>query len=775
MFNRLYPARSALAVAVAAALGATSATAQMLEEVVVTAQKREQNLQDVPVAVTAFSGAMLEQSGVRDMFELQNNAPGLQVDQSQSAGSSNFGIRGIFTSAQNFGLESSVGLYVDGIYRGRQSSMVNNLVDVASVEVLRGPQGTLFGRNTPAGAVSVFSVEPDHEGSGFFQVGAGNYGLVNASGAKSFSAIDDVLAFRLTGFLEQRDGYVNDVHAGDDVGNDRDRWGVRGQMLFTPSDALEVRVIADISEVDETCCIAGTYKNNLVATDLPPGTPPKTGSDQTLVDLGGTLIDEDDFYDYTSALSFLPSSESTDEGISVQIDWVPNELEYTSITSYRRFETNDYIDADFSDLDVLQRDDQLEQTQFSQEFRVNYVGDRLNFVTGLYYFRSELEGSSQLYVGEDTTPFVGAFGEAFPAGTGSLNISEQEHDSFAIFGQFDYSFTDALVLTAGMRWTKEEKQLKNTFTQDASDALDFSSPGWGFWLFPPLAPRDDVDTSLDDDRPTGTIKLSWFATESTMFYASYGTGYKSGGTNTDRIEASLPILFDAETSESAELGMKAEFPDQGLRLNVALHKTEVDDLQTIAFVGNGFALLNAGKADTYGAEVEATWQATDTLSFNLGYAYNKADFEDFDNGVCWTATPWHTDQPDPGDNGDGSCDRNGGRVAGNPENFLTLSANKDFNISSDMDLFLYGEYIYTGDTMTDTNNDPLKYQDAYSLVNLRAGLRYHPWDAELVAWGRNVFDEEYLATIYDMVIQDGKLGAYYREPSTFGVTLRKHF
>jgi len=236
-------------------------TAQaLLEEVVVTAQKREQNLQDVPVAVSAFSGEMLKQSGVKDMFQLSANAPSLIVQADQTSTSSTFGIRGIFTSSQNFGLESSVGLYVDGVYRARQGSMINNLLDVAGVEVLRGPQGTLFGRNTPAGAVTITSVGPDHEGTGFLEAGVGKYDLLSLSGAKSITLIDQVLAVRATGFAMERDGFIDIVGREknkDDAINNRDRWGGRLQALYTPDEQLSVLVNADYSEVNELCCGAG--------------------------------------------------------------------------------------------------------------------------------------------------------------------------------------------------------------------------------------------------------------------------------------------------------------------------------------------------------------------------------------------------------------------------------------------------------------------------------------------------------------------------------------
>ena len=368
---------------------------------------------------------------------------------------------------------------------------------------------------------------------------------------------------------------------------------------------------------------------------------------------------------------------------------------------------------------------------------------------------------------------------AFPAGTGSVNVAEQEHQSYAVFGQVDYNLSDALVLTAGLRWTKEDKDLVNIFTEDASPcdplACGEFAPGWGFWFFAPLAPRDDVDEDIDDDQITGTLKLSWFFNDRTLFYASYGTGYKSGGVNVDRVDESLNVVFDAETSESFEVGMKADFPEQALRLNVALHRTDTDDLQTISFQGTGFALNNAGVAETYGAEVELYWYPTDSLDITLGYAYNHGEYAEFEEGDCWIGTPWHTGEPDPGLREDGFCDRSGGDISSNPENAFVLTANQRLTFTSTLSGYLYGEYSYTDSRMTDVNNDPEKEDDAYDLVNLRAGLIHEPWDAELIVWGRNLLDEEYVTTIADKVVQDGSFVAYPTPSTTWGVTVRKNF
>jgi outer membrane receptor protein involved in Fe transport len=751
----------------------------VLEEVVVTAQKREQNLQDVPVAVTAFTGEMLRETGVRDMFELSSIAPSLSVEQVQTSTATSFGIRGVFTSSQNFGLESSVGLYVDGVYRARQGSMINNMVDVASVEVLRGPQGTLFGRNTPAGAVVINSVKPDFEGTGFLEAGAGEYNLVDVSGAKSFTVIDDVLAVRFTGFNMDRDGYVDVVGNNiqeEDSFNDRNRWGLRFQTLYTPNNDLTLHLIADHSEVNEVCCAVGNWQTNFYAQNPPP--PQKPGTDLTVQDdLGGTVLSGKDFYDYKVSASLKPKSENKDEGVSLQADWQTDYFLVTSISAYRKHDSYDSVDADFYDVDALIRTNDLKQDQFSQELRISDNMDKLNYVAGLYYYYQKLDTESDTIVGEDLAPIASALvgfnipPAFFPAGSSALNVADQKHNSYAVFGQVDYHFTEQFILTAGLRWTSENKDMQNTFTESPTPAPP------GFALFPPLAPRTNVDENFDESKVTGTLKLSWFMNELTMFYASYGTGYKAGGVNTDRIAESLDTVFDPETAESYELGMKAEFPDQALRVNVALHKTDTDDLQTISFQGTGFALDNAGTAETYGGEMDVLWLPTDNTTVTLGYAYNHAEYADFQNGPCWTGTPWQTGEPDPASNGNDpeTCDRSGGMVSGNPENVVALTANQQFRVTESIGAFVHGEYIWTDERMTDVNNDPEKLDGSYDVVNLRAGVLFERYDTTLTFWGRNVFDAESTSTIADAVAQDGRFIAYYKEPSTWGISLRKDF
>jgi outer membrane receptor protein involved in Fe transport len=808
----------------------------MLEEIVVTAQKREQNLQDVPVAVTAYTGDMLQNSGITDLRDLAAIAPTLRSNQSQNSTTASFGIRGIGTSSQNFGLESSVGIYVDGVYRSRQSSVINDLADIESVEILRGPQGTLFGKNTPSGALVVRTVKPSHDRNAHFEVTAGDYGLVNLKAASSFSLSEDKAALRLSLFSGTRDGTVSELTAGNDVINDRDRFGARAQLLLTPSDKLEVRIIADYAEIDEICCAALPRLNNFSdmagtksGTDAFIAAPPAFGG------LGLPVITSAQFGERIMAINALPRSTNEDSGLSLEINYDFENSTLTSISSLRNFDSTDLIDADFGAGDLLFDQNLSDQSSFAQEFRLDGTfGKGGNYTVGVYYFEQDLNNLSTLTLRPDTDAFFGldpllgglraaidgfsvATGGAypltaasFPDGAFATDDMQQQHESVAVFGQFDFELSDVLTLTAGLRYTDESKEMIYNYTNNqlgpppdfnailqtlgalqlgllnpadpADAAIIFGAfgptyvPGWGLYTLPSLAPQAGGTEVLEDDQVTGTVKLSWFASDDVMFYASWGTGYKAGGTNTDRIDPSFDQVFGAETSEAIEIGMKSEFPNQNIRLNVAIYDTQVEDLQTIAFVGSAFFLANAGNADTQGLELEMLWVPTHNLNVNFSYVYNKADLEDFPNGPCWVATPWQTGTPDPGTTpGQAGCDRSGGRVSSNPEHIMYLGARQEFQVGSSTRLFISAEGTRISDTITDGNNDPLKLRDDFNRFNARVGLIFENIDAELSLWGKNITDEQFYETVFDVPVQDGKLNAYVHDPATWGITFRKNF
>lgn len=837
----------------------------LIEEIIVTATKIERNMQDIPVAVTAITGQNIQDAGIKDMFDLQTNAPGLIMGQSQTTTTSNFSIRGIGTSSNNFGLESSVGLYVDGVYRSRQNSMINELVDIEAVEILRGPQGTLFGKNTPQGAINMRTVAPStEEANAFVELSGGDYGLVRLAAASNFT-LSDSTAMRATVFSSQRDGYVSDLTGGSDVLNDRDRFGARLQLAYSNDNNFDMRIIAEYSEIDEACCAAVSRVDSIFAngyTDplsgVPGGLVP--GTDFLMFGIGGTIysanpydaatiglitavaqslglpgngtiIGSTPFDEYLVAYNSLPHSTSEDSGLSVELNWdLANDMTVTSITGYRAFDSTDTIDADFTDVPLLNRAQQAQQSSITQELRLSgAIGDRGSFVTGVYYFDQDLDNQKQT----NGEPFLGTYvnlaepdlvalvngvnavsaasggalpmaATAFPVNSFADDDMRQQHQSWAVFGQADFPMGEDWLLTVGARYTEEDKDMVGTFVQAAQgpapdlDAIETHlfyaltgnplfnpavlaptwQPGWGTYLFAPLAPRSDLNETLKDDQVSGTIKLTWFANDSTMFYASYGEGFKSGGTNTDRIDASFNPIFGPETSETIELGMKADFPDQNVRVNLAVYDTQVDGLQANSWTGTGFNLQNAGSADTSGWELETWWVPTETLAFQAYWVRSDAKFESFVNGTCWDAYVFHTGMPDPNSGGDvdaEQCPRTGGRLGYNPEDVFYFSFTKDFRVTDSATAYVRGEYSYYSEILTDGDLDPFTLLDSLSLINARLGVRWDDIGSELVFWGRNLSDERYYAGSFDAPIQPGRMNSYPAEPRTWGVTFRKDF
>ena len=782
---------------------ATPKQSQMiLEEVLVVAQRRTQNLQQVPVSVKAFSAKDLQIFGVKDVFDLSTIAPGLEVRQGGSANTTKFRIRSAGTDANNFGLESAVGLYVDDVYRARQGSMVNNLVDLASIEVLRGPQGTLFGRNTLVGAVLMNTVAPGYDGpNGFAEMTAGNYDLLNFSGATSITAIKDILAFRLTGFSGQRDGYVDDVKLGNNRIYDRNRWGARVQALYSPGDFISVRVIADYSAIDEVCCAALVVQDNLRPVALPADAIAYAGSDEVVRALGGTVFTGDQFYDYKTGQSFLPLAENEDGGVSVIVKWDLEAFLLTSITGYRSFESHDNADVDASDLDLLNTAAKANQSAWSQELRISGESQMSSYVAGLYYFSQDLNNYSTVEVGEHINDlfshsfvyFAGTNGQfplgeipsfplpslpLFPPNSGAKNAMQQDHEAYAIFGQADYHLTDSVMFTSGLRYTHEDKKLFGVFTQGSAPEFtdNVIAPPYVLDQFYALAPQAPIDESLSDGEVTGTVKLTWFRDDTAMLYASYATGYKSGGTNTDRINPALDYVFDPETSAAFEIGMKSDFPDQALRLNLALHMTDYRDSQINTLGPDGWALQNAGKIDTWGGELELTWLPTDSLTVTGAYTRTEGTIKEWENDACWIAAQFHTGQPDRGDSTVGknatACDRSGDDLAFNPDFFL-LTANQIFDVSEGTNGFVLLEYSRVGQA-TISSQDPFLQAPSYELLNLTLGFELEKYDSTIMLWGRNVLDEKSRMVGYDPIGAEGRVVATPREPATYGITLRKN-
>lgn len=492
----LHPRPSLLAAAITMAATAGSAIAQNtteLEEVVVYAQKREQSILEVPVSVSSYSAESLDQAKVRDINDLTQIAPSLSIDNSTGASDTSIYIRGMGTSGNNAGFEQSVGIFIDGVYRGRPGSAMSDYVDIEGIEVLKGPQGTLFGRNTSAGVVSVRTAQPSHEAAGAMEVSIGNYGYKQVRATTTGSLVEDKLAGRLSGSWHERDGFMDNPFTGEES-QDRDRYSLRGQLLWDVNDDATLRLIADKSHSDESCCAA---------------TPLLYGPAQGAID----LVDGPEFsrlpaspYPYSglpnSSLrdvfdrkftSNVPYKDKVDDwGISAELNWDLGDTALTIIASTRNYENFQQLDADHSSADLLTRVQTFDNDETSLEIRWASTGSNtIDWTVGAFVFDQEIKFNSPLPFGEDLRPYVNALTslDADPTNAANLftlaevgqaalgNISPDQIGSFyfgsdgkggsgndysaesiAFFGQATWNVNEDLSVTLGLRYSDEEKE-----------------------------------------------------------------------------------------------------------------------------------------------------------------------------------------------------------------------------------------------------------------------------------------------------------------------------
>ncbi|USA38630.1 TonB-dependent receptor [Pelagerythrobacter marinus] len=443
------------------------------EPIVVTATKREMTLQETPVSVSVTSGETLERAEIRDLIDLQTVAPSLRVSQLQSSANTTFIIRGFGNGANNAGIEPSVGVFIDGVFRSRSAGQIADIANVSRVEVLRGPQSTLFGKNASAGVISVVTRAPQFDFGGSVSATYGNFDQIVLKGDIT-GPISDSIAFSLDGSLNKRDGYVDVVNLDEKI-NERDRYSVRGQLLFENGGPLRIRAIGDYAKIDELCCFAG----NVVAGPTVP----------LLFAVGGQIDPENLFSDRTY-LNTLPVNEIENYGGSLQADLELGALTLTSITAYRELRSLSQQDVDFSSADVVSEMRDQAYDTFTQEFRIASDFDGpVNFLLGAFYFNEQVEQHSGLSNGPDARPFFDLLagsgtpgtlgfvesqlgftqGSIFAEGPSTREYFTLDNEAWSIFGTVDFEPFDGLTLTAGFNYTKDKKDF--TLEQDSLDPL----------------------------------------------------------------------------------------------------------------------------------------------------------------------------------------------------------------------------------------------------------------------------------------------------------------
>ncbi|GAB3312928.1 TonB-dependent receptor [Haliea atlantica] len=748
---RLFPRKSRLAVAIAAlstvGFAATHAQAQMLEEVVVTSQKRATSLdvQEVPTAISVYSGAALEEAFAVDLTDVGRMAPNVQLNQAGTyPGFANFFIRGVGLSNTTRSQDPAVGAFFDGIYVGFGPSSIAAAFDFQSVEVLRGPQGTLFGKNVTGGAVSVTSRRPSQDFGGYAKFQLGNYDTVQVTGAVDLPVTDD-LALRMAGTSRSQDGFYDNLENGltkAEVDYDI----LRPSLLWTPTDRISVTAIGEYYRSRGGSSAAQNLDSRIDPRVAGPATVQRVFDYTPPSDKYDIRHENQGYVDAETKMLILDASYEADHGI------------FTVITGAREVRYDSSTDFDGSPFTVFQFPDNREdQEQFSIEARyASKFSDVIDFTAGLFYFTQEYD------IGERREIFVGGT-PADPTIVQQVGLAQTDDESVAAFGEATWHLTDDFSLLFGGRITQEDKEV--LFCPFSFDATVYSSLSMG----------DCANPISDDESWTSfspKVGVNWHIAEDIFGYASWSTGFRSGSFN---IRAPRPEVLgpvDEEEVVTWEAGVKSELLDGRMRLNVAVFHSAYDDIQrtisdTIIVDGNpqvAQVLRNAAEATISGIEVESSLMLTDNLTADFTFGYLDAKYDEFPgidadrNGVY-----------EPGIDDPAAEDLEFERV---PEFEYTLGLQHRYPMGESAELNSRVAYQWRDDHFVDTLNSPSIAVDAYGLLDASITYDRYVDGWSIAVFGRNLTDEEF----HDFGFDGGTHRAVWGGvPRTYGVEVTARF
>ncbi len=730
----------------AIALIATDVAAQALEEVVVTAQHREENLQDVPIAITAIGSEELRAADLSDVTAISTRTPGFSMGTFTPAQPQLF-VRGVGSNGDGAAEDQSVVMFVDGVYVGRTAGQVFDLFDLERVEVLRGPQGTLYGKNAAGGAINIVTQKPSQEFSAGLEISAGDLGYKSTRG-KINGAISDTVAAKLSYTYKERDGYVKSIADPSlDNFNAFETKGFRAQFLGQPSDKMEWLLSVDYTNDQRV----GPGRN--VGTMLAQGQIVAANPDYN-----------PGFYENLHTKE--PSADIKSKGVSLQMDWDLEGGNLTSITAYRKADS-EVIDLSFGGaveyIQLAEMDNGAVESskQFSQELRYSAdLYDNLFVQSGIYFLNEQVDRfeyndvvcngvcvpgvTAQLTAMGVPAELIPAYlANILPIVTTASTTQSNETKSYGIFSQATWTVNDRTDVTLGARYTRETKDITNVGVPE----------GLGFIV------NEAFDIAANNSWNAFTPKLAvnYSLSEDVMSYASVSTGFKSGGYQgmaTTAVAAQTP--FNEETVLSYEAGIKGTLMDGSMRFNAAAFRSNYDDLQVlIQTVNNGgpgpIVTQNAGEAVTQGLELETQWQMTEHFQLAATYAYLDTEYTRLDGTLAVNE---------------------GNRLRNAPENAYSLSMIFDYPLANG-GLNARADFTHKDEAFQDITNSEAAKMTAYDLLNLRVAYESNDgW--EVAAWMKNATDEQYM--LHNFTLNPGlSQGITPAAPRTVGLTATMFF
>ncbi|MFT5484861.1 MAG: iron complex outermembrane receptor protein, partial [Halieaceae bacterium] len=716
----------------------------MLEETIVTATKRAESLKDVSLSIAVLSGEKISDSGVESADDIGRYIPNTII--SSNGGASSVVIRGL-GSGNNRGFESSVGLFIDGVYYGRDSYLQNAYFDLARIEVVRGPQGTLFGKNTIAGAINITTAGPADEVEGYVKATMGDYNKQGFEGAISIP-FSDTTALRLSAQDSRRDGYVDNTGGGND-GGARDNSLARAKLRFGNDDLIDGSLTLEWSETQLT------QSNGELHSDGSPLSP-------SLINLGGSLSALDVFQLFDpqadDTLDFRVSSNE-DSALDKEswltaatLNFHMEEATLTYVVGYSDLTTSGVDDLDFAPYPLLARESREKYRQWNHELRLTSApGGELEYILGLYYFSAEYDTSNSLKADavslqQATLPLVSQGILPRPLGLPVLTTRtqslSQDSETFSAFGQLTWSIADNFRLIGGLRYSKEDKDADN-FLQDEDSSLIPLSAAL------PITPYS-LTTSRAEEDILPSVAIEYDFNTDVLGYVSYTEGVKAGGFNASATSPAN-LEFEDESARGFEAGLKARLLDGRASLNLTAFRTEFEDLQVSNFDGTSFVVGNAARATVQGIEADFSWLIAEGLQLDTSFALLDAEYDDYPNAQC-IAEAFATDA---------QCKTSGVDLSG--KDLLRApawSANVGINYTVPLSalearLTFAADVLLSDSYFVNIDLDPAEGQDSYALLNARIMLASEIPGWQLALIGRNLTNEEVLTGGADVPLQPG--------------------
>ncbi|KAB5622673.1 TonB-dependent receptor [Pseudomonas putida] len=730
-----------------------------LGTVTVNARRREETSQSVPTPISVLGSETLETQRIYRVQDLQQLVPSTNVAYVHARQSS-ISIRGLGNNPASDGLEGSVGVYLDNVYLGRPGMAVFDLLDVEQLEVLRGPQGTLFGKNTTAGVLNITTRKPTFQREGSVQSSLGEDGYWQTQG--SFSGpITDTLAGRISAYRTEDDGYVKNLYNGDDL-NGGKRQGFRTQLLFKPSDTFNLRWIGEYNEEDSNNGILSLYSTGPTINGVNRYESLASQAGATLVSGKKRKVN----FDADQMVKVFQG------GTSVEANWtLPNDFTLTSITAYRWWDFTPRNDDGLNVPAAYNAGVSVRDKQYSQELRLaSPTGGFFDYVLGAYYFKQDLDNKSFTYYGPqadiwNATP-AGALANVTTLGNGHIDT-----DSYALFAQGTWHLTERLDFTAGVRGTYEEKSAWVTRDDPFGGAAVTGAAATA--RQGRVGAYDSGDLSQYSFAPSGLLSLSYRFNDEVLGYASLSHGEKSGGVNLT-VGAAPRLGTDSlqvgtERINNAELGVKSTLLDNRLQLNANLFWAQVHGYQANVYdqVNRVQYLANAGSVRSRGFEFEATAVPLRGLTLNFNGSWNDVRYTEYKDAPCPPEVSLA--------NAAATCDLSGHQVVGASKYIANLNAQYKWQLAERIEPYVTASYAFRSRAVGTIDDSDYGQIPSYAIVNLSTGVRLDQGDGvlDLSLWVKNAGDKTYFTSLWNSA--NGGYAGVLGTPRTVGATARYDF